>query len=409
MQPEPIYSEREIRAYNLPDPLRAESGEAVKTPGEWRQRRGALLELFAGHLYGLAPDASVKVVKEGVIGESGIQSGRVLMRQIALTLDHDGRSRQLGLLLFLPADTEGPRPVFLGLNFYGNHTVHPDPRILLPDSWSGNSDQLGITDNRATEASRGKRAHRWPVEMILSRGYALATAYAGDLDPDFDDGFQNGVHGLFRESAHSVGPEGRWGTIAAWSWGLSRILDYIGTDPALDAARVIAVGHSRMGKAALWAGATDERFAAVIANASGCAGAALSRRRFGERLIHLNTRFPHWLCGKARDYHEREAELPVDQHELIALMAPRPVHIGSAADDLWADPRGEFLSLVHADPVYRLLGLDGLAAKRMPGPGEAIRGRLSYHIRPGEHDLLEADWHRFLDFADDANLSLPQA
>lgn len=395
------YDESRVPAYRLPDPLVMADGTAITTAAQWPARRREVLDLLAVHQYGVAPSVPVKITSKVVSEHADALGGRAVLKQVEVILSRAGKSHSLGLLLYLPKSVTQPVPAFLGLNFYGNHTVHPDPRIRLHESWSRNNDNMGVTENRAVEASRGKRAHRWPVEEIVARGYALATVYCGDIDPDYDDGFRNGVHGLFEEEDYAMPAGERWGTIAAWTWGLSRIFDYIvENEPAIEAERVIAIGHSRLGKTALWAAANDTRFAAAIANNSGCAGAALHRRRFGERLVDINTNFPHWLNGNSKIYNEFENEFPFDQHQLLALIAPRPLYVASAAEDLWADPKGEFLALLHAEPVWHLIGVDSHLPKEHPSVGDTVQGPLSYHIRPGEHGILAEDWTRYLDFAD---------
>jgi hypothetical protein len=376
-----------------------EDGTPVTTAAQWREaRRPELLDLFQQHVYGRAP-AATDLKYDVVESSDDALDGTAIRKQVVLRIEKDGRSLSIGLLLYVPKSARGPVPCFLGLNFNGNHTTHPDPAILVTESWMRPNDAAGVLDNKASAKGRGTSEESYPVEMILARGYALANIYYGDIDPDFDDGFKNGLHAVLDGDAPR--DESDWGSIAAWAWGLSRGLDYLEADPLVDATRVAVLGHSRLGKTSLWAGATDERFALVISNNSGCGGAALSRRAYGETIARINASFPHWFCLKYRDYNGNEAACPVDQHQLIALAAPRPVYVASAHDDLWADPRGEFLAALHADPVYRLLGKTGLPTETMPPLDTPVRGgSIGYHVRTGGHGLTIYDWGRYLDFAD---------
>jgi len=397
---ETLYDEARVPRYVLPDALSFADGRPIDGPEAWRRRRAEILGLFEAHVYGRTPEGTGTPPSFEIFDDSpDALGGRAVRRQVRITVAASGRTLGMDLLLYLPAASgvggRGPAPVLLGLNFGGNHTVAADPAIRLPASWVGGA---GSGDaHRATDAGRGRGA--WPVEAIVARGYGLATLYCGDVEPDHAGGFVDGVRGL-------VSPEGpgeaddAWGALGAWAWGLSRALDYLRTDAAVDGGRVAVMGHSRLGKAALWAGAQDGRFALVVSNNSGCGGAALFRREYGERVANINTAFPHWFCPAFRRYNDREADLPIDQHMLIALVAPRPVYVASAQDDRWADPKGEFLAALGADPVYRLLGCGGMDLREMPEPEHPTHGTIGYHIRPGGHGVTPYDWARFLDFAD---------
>lgn len=387
------YDESRVPRYDLPPILLARDGTAVQTPDQWAVRRAEILGTFEDQVYGLAPPAPPGM-RFTELEEATVAVGvRAVRKQVRIAFPGGEDGLGMDLLLYTPAAAEGPVAVFAGLNFGGNQTVSADPDVPVSSGWMRSGD--GVVDHRATPATRGQRAARWQLERILRRGYGLVTAYYGDLDPDFDDGYRNGVHSLAPPRT-----KGEWGSIAAWAWGLSRMLDYLETDPDADSSRVAVIGHSRLGKAALWAGARDQRFAMVISNNSGCGGAALSRRRYGETVERINARFPHWFAGNFKAYGDREDHLPVDQHMLLALIAPRPLYVASAADDRWADPKGEFLSAMHAGSVYELHGRDGLGVARQPAPDQPLAGTVGYHVRSGGHDVTAYDWNRFLDFAD---------
>ncbi len=387
------YEESKVPGYTLP-------GLPATLP-EWENSRDRLISQFENEVYGQVPigryQMAVSVMKE----RDRVLAGKADMKEIRINIITSKGELPINVLLLVPAGSSDPVPVIFGMNFYGNHSIHRDTVISLSDRWMRQNKNYGIKDNSATETSRGVRAYRWAVSKILDRGYALATFYYGDLDPDFHDGFQNGIHPLFYREDQVAPASHEWGAISAWAWGARRVMDYLGTNPQIDSTKIALFGHSRLGKTALWAGAQDKRFAAVIANNSGCGGAALSRRRFGETVQIVNNSFPHWFCANFKKYNNNESQLPVDQHQLIALIAPRPVYITSASEDLWADPKGEFLATKEASRIYSLYkGIKNPVINTVPQPGQPLLGQVSYHIRPGKHDVTHYDWERFLDFLD---------
>jgi len=393
------YDESKIPPYTLPDPLMMNNGKPVTTQKEWTQkRRPEIVALFERQMFGKAPEKPKNMHFKVLSEDKNALNGMATRKEVAVYFTKGDQS-YMTVLIYLPNNRKAPVPLFVGLNFYGNYTVSDDPGITVTGNWVPNFG--GIEDNKADVSLRGTAASRWPIDLLLERGYGLATIYSGDLDPDFHDGFQNGIHPLFYEKGQTEPKPDQWATIAAWAWGLSRAMDYFEQDKAINAKQVAIVGHSRLGKAALWAGATDERFAMVVSNNSGCGGAALSMRRIGETVAAINRQFPHWFCANFTKYNHNEDTLPMDQHELMALMAPRPLYIASAEKDLWADPKGEFLSGIHAGSVYALFGLSGLPTAEMPELNQPLTsGFIGYHIRTGEHDITRYDWEQYLNFAD---------
>ncbi len=394
------YDESAVPTYTLPDLLTAPDGRRVATPESWEAQRSYWLDLLARQEYGTFPAATVAVRHEEF--ERGLAfDGKVLRRQIAVYLSRVGANEnevRVDLLVYSPVDLSRKASCFLGLNFRGNQGTADDPEIRLTESWVQNDE--GFVNNRATEAARASKKYRYPIERIIERGYAVATAYYGDLDPDFDDGFENGVHALFPEHRSSDDQPECWGSIGAWAWGLSRLAVVLEQLEGIDPEGLIVVGHSRLGKTALWAGANDPRFRIVLSNNSGCGGAALSKRAFGETVARINSVFPHWFCKNFRAYNDREENMPFDQHCLIAAIAPRPVYIASASKDLWADPKGEYLSGWHASRVYELFGLKGLPSEELPKAGVSVGDYVGYHLKDGEHALEPYDWEHYMNFAD---------
>ena len=381
----------------LPDPLVMMDGSMVTSASQWnRRRRPEIKHLLCHYMYGYAPAAPDNMTYKVHRIDANYLDGKATLKQVVVTFGPEGTA-PINLLLVIP-NNAGPAPVFLGLNFMGNHTVLDDPSISLSTVWVS-SRGTGVVDNRATEVSRGTASKRWPIEMAIDRGYAVATFYYGDVDPDKAD-YSDGVQSSYYADGQTLPEPHEWGSIAAWSWGLSRAVDYLVTDRGIDRKRIALMGHSRNGKAALLAGAMDERISLVVSNQSGCGGAAISRRRVGETVKKINDRFEHWFNSKFKKFNENEDLLPFDQHMLIALLAPRPVLVASATGDRWADPEGEFLALKAANSVYGLLGTDILTSEKIPSENTLIGNTQGYHIRPGKHGVGRADWKVFMDFAD---------
>ena len=358
-----------LQKKGLPDPLVFNNGSYVKSLEDWNKRRGEILDLFRRECFGFNPverpkDLSFKLLKK----DENALGGKATRKEVQISFSGPGGKMSFRAIIFIPKSKK-PVPAYLLMSHRRKKLIDIDTETKNPF---------------------------WPVELIVKRGYA-AVAFDGNLvDLDKHDEHKGGVHKIFDKKRNSAS----WGTIAAWAWGCSRVLDYLETDKQIDAKRVAVVGHSRGGKTALWAGATDERFAMTISNNSGCSGAAMARRKKGESVKKI-LRFRHWFCRNYDKYADKEDELPFDSHMLIALSAPRLVYVASATGDLWADPEGEFEGTVLASKVYEFLGEKGLSSKKYPQPNGSIQGgKVGYHLRKGKHSLNEFDWNKFMDFSD---------
>jgi hypothetical protein len=393
------FDEDSVGAYELPELLTFLNGEKVQNAKNWGNfRRKEILELFENEVYGRLPESVLYPITIKIEEESdSALKGKAIRKQVSLLFSSRGKSIKINVLLYSPVGIQ-LAPVFLGYNFNGNHTIIDDQEVLLTQSWLPNNDNLGVIDNRASNEGRGKRSHRWPIQDIIDEGFALATVYYGDVDPDTND-FTDGIHPLFYKGGQESPKANEWGAISAWAWGISKVLDYLKSDELLSKSKFILLGHSRLGKSALWAGALDERFDMVISNNSGCGGAALFRRNFGETVGIINKSFPHWFADNFNKYSSDVSLLPVDQHMLVALIAPRPVYIASAQNDHWADPRGEYLSGYFASPVFELYNKEGLRNLELPETNKPILNTIGYHIREGQHDMTHYDWEQFIRFA----------
>ncbi|TLU98959.1 glucuronyl esterase domain-containing protein [Dyadobacter luticola] len=365
------YDESKVPSYILPDVLKTSSGKKVKSVKTWeKERRPEILKMFENNIYGQMPMAYDSVRRSITTEEGAAMGGKAKLKQVTIEVFKNRKSVKIDVVLFTPTKATGPVPVFLLINNRPN-------------------------DN--TDPTRQKKSEFWPAEMVIDSGFAIAAFHVNDLAPDNKDTYMNGVLQLYPEQLKA---DNGMKAIGAWAWGASRVMDYFEKDADIDAKKVIVVGHSRGGKASLWAAAEDQRFAACVTNCSGNSGAALARRQFGERISRINTTFPHWFNNNYKKFNDKENSLPVDQHMLIALIAPRPVYATNASKDLWADPKGTYLSLKNAESVYNLYKIKSQLPATPPAINVPLPNPpLGYHIREGEHNMTEFDWREFLVFA----------
>ena len=387
------YDELKVPNYILPELFTCNDGTKVTTAQEWEsRRRPEIMEFFSKSVYGQTPEGELKVKYKVVAKNRKALDGKATMQQVMFKFSNGKMiQRALALVYYPNSRKKTGAPVFIGYNFKGNHGTSNDTKILY-------SPYFDTISNRKSELlQRGVQSERWPMEQIIDRGYAAVTMCYHDIYPDREDG---AAQSLIRLLPTTKDEGSRWQAIGVWAYGLSSIADWVERQPWANGEQMCVIGHSRQGKAALWAGVQDERFKVVISNNSGCGGAALSKRVFGESIRFITKRFPHWFCKDFTKYSEREAELPFDQHQLLALVAPRYLYVASASLDRWADPKGEYLSAYHASPLYKLYGMKGLESEQMPKIGEPIMNAVGYHMREGKHNITPYDWGYYLDFCD---------
>lgn len=369
---QPNYDEAKVPVYVLPDVLTLANGKTVRNKRQWEQtRRGELLQLFEDNIYGDMPESYDSIRYTVVNEDKQSMEGKAHLKEISIEVFHQRKSVKIRLVLFVPLRATKPAPAFVLINNRGKENM---------------------------DATREIKSGFWPAEVVVDAGYAVAAFQVDDLAPDNPTSYLNGVLAMYPEQLEA---NNGMRAIGSWAWGASRVMDYFEQEASIDPNKVVVVGHSRGGKASLWAAAQDKRFALCVTNCSGNTGAALARRQFGERVAMINNAFPHWFTPNYKKYNDREDQLPVDQHMLIALIAPRPVYATNATEDLWADPKGTYLALKHAEPVFQLYKLPSALPKDPPAVGMAVvESPLAYHIRDGKHDLTEYDWRNFIKFAD---------
>ncbi len=392
----------------LPNPLLMLSGKKVDNTRDWEsQRRPELKQLFQHYMYGRLPAAPVGVDVKQLFVNDKFLGGKATLQELSVRFalkesTKSGWSRHtLNVLLVTPNERVAPAPVFIGMNFCGNHAVVADEQVKIPESWVYKS-CVGSKNDHATAEGRGSQADTWNVDLIIERGYAFAGFYSGDIDPDTAD-FGDGLAGEIKPDLKFTSDDP--GAIACWAWGYHRVIDTLEKvakekGRELDLKKIAVVGHSRNGKTALLAAAMDERIALAIPSQAGCGGTAPSRGTVGESVKRINTSFPHWFCDEFTNFNDEPQRLPFDQNCLAALCAPRPVLFANAVEDTWANPDGQLEVLKAAAPAYALYGKRGIDADAKAEMGKLVGHELGYFIRPGKHSMTRQDWQAYLEFAD---------
>lgn len=388
------YEEKNVPVREIPSVLTTADGGKIDNAWDWMNyRRPEVLDFYTREVYGQFPPRPAEMSYEVVSCRDDALDNCAIRKEIRITFRQDGLSHSMLMLLYIPKNAKGKVPVFLGLNFRGNHTTTNETDVIE----SGRD-----LDGNLVEENRGVQSDRWEFKNAVSRGFASATCCYHDIFPDFADdrAWEQSIYNIVCKEKSPAELNKNHTAIGAWAWGLSRMLDVLESEELIDCTRAGVTGHSRLGKTALWVGANDQRFRVVVSNDSGHGGAALFKRCLGESILVLNTAFPHWFVAGFNKYNDKDADLEFDQNFLLALIAPRALCIGSATEDLWADPKGEFLAGVYASEVYQLFGAKGMPTDIHPQPDVNVTGEVSYHMRTGIHNILLQDWNHYLDAAE---------
>jgi len=366
------YDESKAGIYSLPELLVTQSGKKISTVKQWEKvRRPEILKLFENNEYGQVPKDFDNIIFNTENLDNNAMEGMATLKEVSVTVFRNQKSVTIHLILFIPNHVKKSVPVFLVINHRGIKTM---------------------------DVTRKNRDEFWPAEQVINAGYAIAGFDVIDVSPDDNKTFSKGVLDYLYPEQLKMNNGMR--ALGAWGWGASRIIDYFETDKKIDAKKIIVVGHSRGGKASLWCGAQDKRVAIIISNESGNSGASLSRRNFGETVKSIISSFPYWFCPNYRKYAGNENKLPFDQHTLISLIAPRAVYVSVATEDLWGDPKGQYLGLKYSQPVYNLYGYNSCLPAEMPAVNEQIIcSAMGFHDRDGKHNMTSYDWQQFICFA----------
>jgi hypothetical protein len=392
------YDESQTGDYRegLPDPLIMLNGKAVTTPRQWyNKRRPEILRLFEENQYGKWP-ARKPPLRYTVQEDTGL-NGTAVRKQVTLFFSPDDNGPKVDVLIYLPKDANGPVPLLLNLSFSANNLTVDDPGVRVGINWNARTKTAS-----AAEPGTGRmgRPMNETIQNFLREGFGFATLHYTDIDPDFLGGVPLGVRSLYLKDGETEPAPDEWGSISAWAWGVSNVMDYFEKDPAIDAKRIALTGASRLGKTTMWTGAREPRIAVVMASCSGEGGAAISRRNFGETVAHLTegTRYPYQFAANYGKWANDVTHMPVDANLLVALIAPRPLLLQTGTTDNWSDPIGEFLAAVEGGKVYRLLGKDDLGTTELPAPDQPIYHTLGYFMHEGGHGTIPLDWQVYLEF-----------